>query len=118
MRFEIKNLSYSFGEKKVLRGVSFQAADGEFLGLMGPNGSGKTTLLRCMTNFLETPENTILIDGKPLQTLTPTELARTFAVVPQSSSTDFVFSAYDIVMMGRIPHMASRIGGHRKSDVE
>src|SRR4030066_1148188 len=55
---------------------------------------------------------------KPLHTMSPRELARTFAVVPQSSSTDFVFSAYDIVMMGRIPHMASRIAGHRKSDVE
>jgi iron complex transport system ATP-binding protein len=118
MRFEIKNLSYSFGDKKVLRDISFEAADGEFLGLMGPNGSGKTTLLRCMTNYLETPENCILIDGNPLQMLSPTKLARTFAVVPQSSSTDFVFSAYDIVMMGRIPHMASRIAGHRRSDVE
>lgn len=118
MRFEIKDLSFSFGDKKVLRGISLDAHDGEFLGLMGPNGSGKTTLLRCMTNYLETPENTIMINGKPLQTLSPTELARTFAVVPQSSSTDFVFSAYDIVMMGRIPHMASRIAGHRKLDVE
>jgi iron complex transport system ATP-binding protein len=118
MRFEIKNLSYSFGDKKVLRDISFEAADGEFLGLMGPNGSGKTTLLRCMTNYLETPENCILIDGNPLQMLSPTKLARTFAVVPQSSSTDFVFSAYDIVMMGRIPHIASRLAGHRRSDVE
>jgi len=118
MKFEVRNLSYSFGDKKVLRNISFEAADGEFLGLMGPNGSGKTTLLRCMTNYLETPEDRILINGKPLQSLMPMELARTFAVVPQSSSTDFVFSAYDIVMMGRIPHMASRIAGHRKSDVE
>jgi len=118
MRFQIKDLSYSFGDKKVLRGISLDAAEGEFLGLMGPNGSGKTTLLRCMTNYLETPENSILINGKPLQALSPIELARTFAVVPQSSSTDFVFSAYDIVMMGRIPHMASRIAGHRKADME
>lgn len=118
MRFEVRNLSYSFGDEKVLKNISFEAADGEFLGLMGPNGSGKTTLLRCMTNYLQTPEDRIRIDGKPLQSLMPAELARTFAVVPQSSSTDFVFSAYDIVMMGRIPHMASRLAGHRKSDVE
>lgn len=118
MKFEVRNLSYSFGEKKVLKNITFEAADGEFLGLMGPNGSGKTTLLRCMTNYLQTPEERILIDGRALQSMTSAELARTFAVVPQSSSTDFVFSAYDIVMMGRIPHMASRIAGHRKSDVE
>jgi len=118
MRFEVRGLSYAFGDKNVLKNVSFDAADGEFLGLMGPNGSGKTTLLRCMTNYLETPEGHIFIDARPLQSLMPAELARTFAVVPQSSSTDFVFSAYDIVMMGRIPHMTSRIAGYRKSDVE
>lgn len=117
MKFEVRDLSYSFAEKKVLKNICFEATDGEFLGLMGPNGSGKTTLLRCMTNFLDTPEDSILIDGRPIQSMAPMELARTFAVVPQSSSTDFVFSAYDIVMMGRIPHMTSRIAGHRRSDV-
>lgn len=118
MKFAVRDLSFSFGDKKVLRNITLEADDAEFLGLMGPNGSGKTTLLRCMTNYLQTPDDCVFVDGRPLQSMTPSELARTFAVVPQSSSTDFVFSAYDIVMMGRIPHMASRIAGHRKSDVE
>jgi len=116
MRFEVRNLSFSFGDKRVLRDISFEAADGEFLGLMGPNGSGKTTLLRCMTHYLQTEENRIFINGKPLQSLTSTDLAKTFAVVPQSSSTDFTFSAHDIVMMGRFPHMSSRLAGYGKVD--
>lgn len=118
MRLEIKNLSFSFGESKVLNNVSLIVEEGEFLGLMGPNGSGKTTLLRCLGNYLPSEAGAILIDMKPLHALTHREIAKTFGIVPQSSSTDFSFSAYDIVMMGRIPHIASRLAGEGKTDVD
>jgi iron complex transport system ATP-binding protein len=116
MRLEINGLSFSFGDKKVLRELSFEVAEGEFLGLMGPNGSGKTTLLRCMMDFLHVDGERIKVDGKPVHSMSPSELARTFAVVPQSSATDFTFTAYDIVMMGRMPHIESRFAGATKSD--
>ncbi len=118
MRLDVRDLSYSFGEKKVLKEVSFDVKDGEFMGLMGPNGSGKTTLLRCVMNYLNPPADSISIDGAPIQSLSPEKLARTFAVVPQSSSTDFTFSAYDIVMMGRLPHRRNRFAGPSKGDAE
>jgi iron complex transport system ATP-binding protein len=116
MRLDVNGLSFAFGDKKVLREISFDVPDGEFLGLMGPNGSGKTTLLRCIMNFLDVDGETITVDGKSLQTLSSVELARTFAVVPQSSATDFTFTAYDIVMMGRMPHIESRFSGATKAD--
>lgn len=118
MSLQIKDLSFSFGDKKVLKGVSFEVADGEFIGLMGPNGSGKTTLLRCMMDYLPAESETVLVDMKPIHTFTQRELARMFAVVPQSSTTDFTFTAYDIVMMGRIPHISSRFVGESKADAE
>lgn len=115
---EVRNLSYSFGDKRVLKGVSFDVRPGEFVGLMGPNGSGKTTLLRCIMNYLNPPADSILVDGQSIQGVVPEALARTFAVVPQSSSTDFTFSAYDIVMMGRLPHRSSRLAGASREDAE
>jgi iron complex transport system ATP-binding protein len=118
MRLEVRDLSYSFGDKSVLKEVSFEVEPGEFMGLMGPNGSGKTTLLRCMMNYLSPPADAISIDGAAIESLTPDKIARTFAVVPQSSSTDFTFSAYDIVMMGRIPHRKSRFAGPSKADAD
>ena len=116
MKMQISNLSFSFGDHKVLKDVSLAVSDGEFIGLMGPNGSGKTTLLRCIMDYLRPESGAVLVDMKPLHTLTPKELARTFAVVPQSSSTDFAFTAYDIVMMGRTPHIKSRFSGETKTD--
>jgi iron complex transport system ATP-binding protein len=116
VKIEVSGLSFSFGQHKVLKDISLSVAEGEFLGLMGPNGSGKTTLLRCVMNYLPAEAGAILVDMKPLHTLTPRELAKTFAVVPQSSSTNFTFSAYDIVMMGRMPHIKSRFSGETKAD--
>ncbi len=55
----IKHLSKSFGELKVLQDVSFQLEEGKVLVLIGPSGTGKSTLLRCI-NYLEKPDNGII----------------------------------------------------------
>jgi len=116
MRLTVSNLSFSFGEARILKDVSFEVMNGELLGLMGPNGSGKTTLLRCMTRYLPSDARAIMVDMRPLHTLTEREVASTFAVVPQSSSTDFPFTVRDIVAMGRTPHMRSRLVGPSRED--
>lgn len=118
MSLLVRDLSFSFGDKRVLSNISFEVGDGEFIGLMGPNGSGKTTLLRCIMKFIQAPEDSIMVDGSSVESMSQDKLARTFAVVPQSSSTDFTFSAYDIVMMGRIPHRRSRMAGPTSEDAE
>ncbi|MDR1545938.1 MAG: amino acid ABC transporter ATP-binding protein [Deltaproteobacteria bacterium] len=59
----IKNLNISFGERKVLKDLSFEVAKGEVVVVIGPSGCGKSTLLRCI-NGLETIESgSILLDG-------------------------------------------------------
>jgi len=117
MRLEVKSLDFSFSESPVLRDISLKVADGEFLGLMGPNGSGKTTLLRCITNFLSDWRGSIKVDDRPIRDFGPRALAKVFAEVPQISSTDFPFTAHDIVMMGRIPHMGTMLEGETRLDM-
>ena len=118
MNLKIDGLSFSFGQRRVLKDISLEVSDGEFVGLMGPNGSGKTTMLRCLTRFLPSESRAVLVDMKPLHTLTDREVASIFAVVPQSSSTDFPFTGRDIVSMGRLPHMRSRLSGTRREDLD
>lgn len=63
---EIKNIHKSFGNNKVLNGISFSLKEGEVLSIIGSSGSGKTTLLRCM-NFLETAdEGEIYVEGEKI----------------------------------------------------
>ena len=53
---EVENITKSFGQVEVLKGVSFSLERGQVLALIGSSGSGKTTLLRCL-NFLEQPDS-------------------------------------------------------------
>jgi len=65
VRFEVKGLTKSFGEKRVLEGVSFSVESGAALGLLGRNGAGKTTAIRMIMGVL-TGGGEILLDGKPM----------------------------------------------------
>lgn len=68
---EIKNLSKSYGSKKVLEDINLHVRKGEFVTLLGPSGCGKTTLLRLLAGFTEPDEGTILLDGKDISGLPP-----------------------------------------------
>jgi len=66
MILELKNIDKSFGEKKVLKGVSFTAEGGKAFGLLGRNGAGKTTSIRILMNVFPSDRGEVLIDGKPI----------------------------------------------------
>jgi multiple sugar transport system ATP-binding protein len=58
------NIEKSFGATRVIRGISFDITDGEFMVLVGPSGCGKSTLLRMLAGLEEIGGGTIAIDGK------------------------------------------------------
>jgi ABC-2 type transport system ATP-binding protein len=66
MVLELKNIDKSFGEKEVLKGVSFTAEGGKAFGLLGRNGAGKTTSIRILMNVFPANGGEVLIDGKPI----------------------------------------------------
>lgn len=64
MILELRNINKSFGEKEVLKGVSFTAESGKAFGLLGRNGAGKTTAIRILMNVFPADSGEILVDGK------------------------------------------------------
>jgi ABC-type Fe3+/spermidine/putrescine transport system ATPase subunit len=68
---EIRNLAKSFGKTAVLRDISLQVAEGEFLTILGESGSGKTTLLRIIAGFESASSGEILMGGERLDHLPP-----------------------------------------------
>ena len=104
----IKSLTFGYNGSMILDGLNLVVEDSEVLGLVGPNGSGKTTLIKCMDKILK-PKGSILIDGRDIDTVSRTELAKRLGYVPQSSSTPLATTVFDTVLMGRRPHISWRV---------
>lgn len=67
----VRNIAKSFGQNPVLRDISLQIAEGEFLTILGESGSGKTTLLRIIAGFENATSGEILMEGERLDILPP-----------------------------------------------
>ena len=101
MSIEVKNLSFSYGDRPVLHDISFKVDKGEFLSILGPNGVGKSTLFRCVLGLLSGYSGQVLVDGVDARSFSVREAARHIAYIPQSSHPIFNYSVFDIVLMGR-----------------
>ena len=99
------NLTCGYGDQPVLKEVSFDLHRGEILGVIGPNGSGKSTLIRALTQILPLGSGRIDLYGQDIMGMSMRELARSVAVIPQQAEIPFAFSALDVVLMGRTPHL-------------
>ncbi len=101
---EVKDLSFSYNKVEILKNVSFDVKEGEFVGLIGANGSGKTTLLKNIYKSLTPKSGTIKLNGKDLIKMSFKDFARNIAVVGQENELHFDFKVEEIVLMGRNPH--------------
>lgn len=66
MELELNNICKSFGEKEVLKGVSFRASGGKAFGFLGRNGAGKTTTIRILMDVFPADSGEVLMDGTPM----------------------------------------------------
>lgn len=67
MKLEVKNITKSFGETNVLKGISFSVESGKALGLLGRNGAGKTTTIRILMDVFHANSGEITLDGNPFE---------------------------------------------------
>jgi len=108
LRAEAVSFGYA-GERTAfsLADVSVEITPGSLTGLLGPNGCGKTTLLKLLCGVLRPHGGAVTLDDRPLSSFTRRELARHVAVVPQETHPAFEYSAMEMVLMGRHPHLGA-----------
>ncbi|MDD4874114.1 MAG: ABC transporter ATP-binding protein [Dehalococcoidales bacterium] len=104
-KLSLQNLSIGYDDKIVLSGISLGVLAGEVLGIVGPNGCGKSTLIKGITRVIPLKGGDIYLNNKSLLKMPQGEIARSIAVVPQFPSLPDAFTAFEIVLMGRTPHM-------------
>lgn len=105
IKIEVQNISLGYSHKEILKDITFQVFPGEMVGLIGPNGCGKSTIIRALTRIIPVERGKILINGKDLESIPRQELARTLGVVPQMPLLPSAFTAFEVVLMGRNPHL-------------
>jgi len=105
LKLTINKLSFNYVGVQVLKDLNLEVDLGEMLCIVGPNGSGKSTLLKCINRILKTAQNTVLIDGQDASKLNLKELSKVMGYVPQSSTSTFPFTVFDVVLMGRKPYI-------------
>jgi ABC-type cobalamin/Fe3+-siderophores transport system ATPase subunit len=99
------DLGVVYAGRRVLKGISFQVSAGSILGVIGPNGAGKTTLIRALSGVIPLSSGQVQVMGKEMAALPPVERARRVAVVPQARSLPASFTGWQLVLLGRTPHL-------------
>ena len=111
----LEHISAAYGNRVVLNDISLQARPGEIVGVVGPNGAGKSSLLRVIGGTLRPTRGRLRLDEVDLNRLSATQRARQIAVVAQNSHLPEAFTAGEVVLLGRTPHLPL-FGGERERD--
>lgn len=105
IKIELQNVWLGYGRKVVLKELTFQVSPGEMVGLIGRNGCGKSTIIRTLSRVISPISGKVFLDGKDVTKIPRRDLARLLGVVPQMPLLPSAFTAFEIVLMGRNPHL-------------
>ena len=98
-------ISYAVQDRALVDKVTLDLHSGEVLAIVGPNGAGKSTLCGILAGDLTPMEGRVEVCGLAVRTAKPTALARVRSMLNQHTPLGFPFTAREVVMMGRYPHI-------------
>lgn len=97
---EVNNVSFQYGEQKVLENIQLDILKGDFLGLVGPNGSGKSTLLKIILGLIQPTSGEVRLFGKPVSKFNNWSKIGYVSQKANSFNRGFPASVEEIVLTG------------------
>ena len=114
---KLNDIHFAIENKTILDGISANFEQCKIHGIIGPNGSGKSTMMKNICRIWEPQTGTIFINNKDYRSISRKVLSKIVTLVPQHTNVSFPIPVYDIVAMGRNPHLG-RFESLKKSDQE
>ena len=121
---EVKNLRAAYGERQILKGVSFSLKADDFFAIIGPSGAGKSTLIRCVNRLVEPSGGEVLFNGRDITKVAMPELRevrRNIGMIFQEFNLIERLSVIDNVLTGRLGYtgtLRSLFRAYTKADIE
>ena len=121
---EVKNLRAAYGERQILKGVSFSLKADDFFAVIGPSGAGKSTLIRCVNRLVEPTGGEVLFNGRDIVKVPVHELRgvrRNIGMIFQEFNLIERLSVIDNVLTGRLGYtgtLRSLFRAYTKADIE
>ncbi len=100
----VEEVSFSYGGKNAVDGVSFEVDGGGLLFILGENGSGKSTLLKLIARIMQPQSGRILIEGRNYTHVSRRELSKIVVFGGAGFHVDFPISVFEYASLGRFPH--------------
>ena len=100
-----ENISYDIAGIDLVRDVSLTVKPGEVLAVIGPNGAGKSTFLKLLSGEFKPSAGSITLEQTDIRNWSKLDYARKRAVMPQSTIIAFPFIVFEVVLLGRSPHV-------------
>jgi phosphonate transport system ATP-binding protein len=121
---EVKNLRAAYGERQILKGVSFSLQADDFFAIIGPSGAGKSTLIRCVNRLVEPSGGEVIFNGRDIAKVPMPELRevrRNIGMIFQEFNLIERLSVIDKVLTGRLGYtgtLRSLFRAYTKADIE
>lgn len=104
VELRLENVGVKLGDRKVIESFSGRFTTGEFVAVVGANGAGKSTLLKTLAGLIAPEHGSVSLNGTPIKSLQPREVARAIAYLPQDRTVHWPLDAERVVALGRLPH--------------
>ncbi len=105
----VKDLIKNYGNKTVVKDVSFTVPKGKVLSLIGPNGAGKSTVMGMISRLIAKDAGVISFEGEELSRWKSKELAKHLAILTQHNNIQMKLTVRELVAFGRFPYSGSRL---------
>ena len=104
MAIEIRNITKSYGSKKVVDNVSVTIPTGKITSFIGPNGAGKSTVLSIISRLLSADNGDVYLNGELLNRKKSSDIAKQLAILKQTNNINLRLTIEDLVSFGRFPY--------------